>query len=123
MRRVLRDSLVKENADALCKLFQQFRVDEIEPAPGFYSRVLDEIAVRRQSVWLPLIYTRFTLRLAIICVFLTSSALLLVMRSQRVIARDYHSVMVQLTSSRPEEQRNAVLAMFLADSPLSSPTR
>src|ERR1700761_3334456 len=123
MRRLSHDALLDEKADALCKLLQQFRVEEVEPAPGFYSRVLDQIATRQESAWLPLTYTRFTFRLAVICLLLTSLALLLMVRSKPVVARDYPSPMMQLNSSRPEEQRDAVLRLFLADSSVPSPRR
>jgi len=125
-RRLLRDSRAVKKADTLCQLFQQFRVNndiDIEPAPGFYNRVLDEIAVRRKSVWLPLIYTRLTLPLAVICVFLASSALLLVTQSQRAIVTDDGSAIAELTSTRPEDRRTAVLALLLADPPVSSQAR
>jgi hypothetical protein len=121
MRQLSRDALLDEKADVLCKLFQQFRVEELEPAPGFYSRVLDRIAAGQESACLPLTYTRFTFRLTVMCVLLTSLALLPMIRDEPVVTREYPSPILQLTSSRPEEQRDAVLALFLADSSLSSP--
>lgn len=121
-QRLLRDSLLDERADALCKLLEQFRVEDVEPAPGFYGRVLDQIATRQESARPSPTYTRFTLRLPAICLWLTSLALFVVIRSQPVAPRDYPSAILQLTSTRAEEQRDAVLTLFLAYSSVPSPS-
>ncbi|MBV8808210.1 MAG: hypothetical protein JO033_06005 [Acidobacteriaceae bacterium] len=122
MQRVSHDPLVDEKADALCKLLRQFRPDEdVEPGPGFYSRVLDEIAAKQASMWFPLAYMRLTFRLTLICVFVISSALLVMLGSEGTHAQNEHSVTADLMSNQPESQRNAVLAFFLADSSVDSP--
>lgn len=120
----LHDPRAEETADALCKLFQQFRVEEdIKPSAGFYSRVLDEIAVERQSLWFPLIYGPRTLQVAPVCVFLLRSTLLVLIGMERTEPFDYDSMIVELTSDRADIKRNAVLLLFLTDSPVHSQTR
>lgn len=111
----MRDKTLKnaQAADALSELFQHLRIsEEINPTADFYGRVLDRIAIERQSnlaftSWLPL-----ATRVAIVGLIFACSALMLIVQAE-TSARSYDAVVAALTSNRPEDQRDAVLSQFL----------
>jgi anti-sigma factor RsiW len=108
---------MKEQAGALRTLRAP---EEVQPAAGFYARVLQRIDERaRESMWAPFIYSPFAKRLVY------ASLTLAVMLGTYVITaetRDGHLtgeriVAQQLQQSAlvvgsPEQQRDAVLANF-----------
>ncbi len=55
--------------DVVLGLLQTLRAcDTVTPPPGFYDRVQTRIEqIEQQSIWIPVIYSRVTVRLAIAC--------------------------------------------------------
>ncbi len=55
--------------DVVLGLLQTLRAcDTVTPLPGFYDRVRTRIEqIEQQSIWIPVIYSRVTVRLAIAC--------------------------------------------------------
>jgi hypothetical protein len=100
--------------------------EEIEPAPGFYARVMQRIEERaKDSIWAPLIYSRFAMRFAYASLTVALALGSYVVASE---SRDGHlrpeQVAVQevhydtLVIGDPAQQRDAVLANFASHSGL-----
>ncbi len=117
-------ALELESMKAQADLLRVLRTsEEIEPAPGFYARVLQRIEERaKESIWAVLIYSPFGKRLAY------ASLMIAVMLGTYVVteeSRDGHfgrdRVVAQmhddpLVMGSPAEQRDAVLANFAVHS-------
>jgi len=96
--------------------------DDMEPAPGFYARVMQRIEERaKDSIWAGLLYSPFAKRLVY------ASLTLAVMLGTYVIAQEardghlgYENTVAQSTHTDPPvfgdqaQQRDAVLANFAA---------
>jgi len=117
---------------AQAELLHRWRTpEELEPAPGFYARVLQRIEERtKASMWGALLYSPFTKRLVY------ASLTLALMLGTYVItqeSRDGHlgggaSIVAQDVREEapvigsPDEQRDAVLANFAAHPVLANYT-
>jgi anti-sigma factor RsiW len=97
--------------------------EEVEPAAGFYARVLQRIEERtRESIWAPFIYSPVAKRLtyASLAATLLLGSYLVSQETQDghlggepIVAQQFHrSVSVPVAGSR-EQQREAVLINFL----------
>lgn len=95
-------------ADMLRAVFEELRASgEVNPAPGFYDRVGSRIEeISRQSVWVPLIYSRFRWRFVTACLALALGTLSYVLAGQS--AND-----PIFSSASPQEQRDAILTQIV----------
>lgn len=96
-------------ADILRAVFEELRArGELNPAPGFYDRVCGRIEeISRQSIWVPLIYSRFRWRFVTACLALALGTLSYVLAAGRSANDPIFS------SSSPQEQRDAVLTQIV----------
>ncbi|MBV9406898.1 MAG: hypothetical protein JO211_16235 [Acidobacteriaceae bacterium] len=104
--------------------------EEMEPAPGFYARVLQRIEERaKDSMWAAFLYSPFTKRL--VYASLTTALLLGTyvitqetrdghLTGERIVAQDVHEDAPVFGSQA--EQRDAVLANFATHPVLASYT-
>lgn len=80
---------------------------ELSPTPGFYERVRSRIQeIERQSIWAPLIYSRFHWLLVTACLALALAAISYVF-SAGWKAND------AIFSANPQQQRDAVLTQIV----------
>ena len=91
--------------DILRTVFKDLRVyGDIIPTPGFYERVCGRIQqIKEQSIWVPLVYSRFRWQLVTACLALALGTL------SYVLATGWganHSIF----SSNLQQRRDAVLA-------------
>lgn len=93
-------------SDFLCTVFEKLRApSDVTPAPGFYERVCSRIQeINRQSIWAPLIYSRFRWRLVTACLTLTLGTL------SYLLAADWSPTAATFSSVNAQERRDAVLA-------------
>jgi hypothetical protein len=96
-------------ADILRAVFEEMRAPgEVNPAPGFYERVCSRIEeVNRQSIWVPLIYSRFRWRVVTACLALALGTLSYVLATGRSANDPIFS------SAGPQQQRDAVLTQIV----------
>ena len=91
---------------------------ELEPAPGFYARVLQRIEERaKRSIWYGLVYSPFGKRLAYASLSLALLLGLYVIAAEHSDHDLTRSYAVRLSpevsgASNPDEQRDAVLVNF-----------
>jgi hypothetical protein len=96
-------------ADMLRAVFKALRAPgEVNPAPGFHDRVCSRIEeINRQSIWVPLIYSRFRWRLVTACLALALGTLSYVLAAARSANDPIFS------SASPQRQRDAVLTQIV----------
>lgn len=110
---------------AQSELLQSLRAPEqLEPAPGFYARVLQRIEERtKDSIWAVFIYSPFSKRLvyASLTVALMLGAYVVAQETRdghlggpRMVAQQWHDD--PLVAGSQAQQRDAVLANFAAHS-------
>lgn len=106
-------------------LFGTLRVkEEMDPAPGFYARVLQRIEERaKESIWAPLIYSRMAMRVAYasLTVALALGSYVVASESRDGHLRSEQASVQQvhydtLVTGSQAEQRDAVLANFASHS-------
>lgn len=103
------------------QMLQQLRApEEIEPAPGFYARVLQRIEQRaKHSIWFVFIYSPFGKRLVFASLLIAAALGSYViteesreghLQAASMIAQGIHED--ALVEGNPAQQRDAVLANF-----------
>lgn len=103
------------------ELLQTLRAEEVEPAPGFYARVLQRIEARaKDSIWAVFLYSPFGKRLAYVSltVAVTLGTYIITQESLDGHLGGDRSTLAQTVYDHPlvagsqDEQRDAVLANF-----------
>lgn len=92
-------------SDFLCTVFEELRaLSDVAPASGFYERVCSRIQeINRQSIWAPLIYSRFRWRFVTACLTLTLGTL------SYLLAADWSLTAATFSSANAKQRRDAVL--------------
>jgi hypothetical protein len=98
-----------EEYDFLRTFFEQLRAPvDLGPVPGFYDRVCSRIEeMNRQSIWVPLIYSRFRWRVVTACLALALGTL------SYVLAAGENGNDSIFSSASPQQQRDAVLTQIV----------
>lgn len=96
-------------ADILRAVFEELRAPgDVSPVPGFYERVCSRIEeMNRQSIWVPLIYSRFRWRVVTACLALALGTL------SYVLAAGERADDWIFSSASPQQQRDAVLTQII----------
>jgi hypothetical protein len=119
MVRVPRDTSPSAATDLLQAVFDKLRADEeVAPSPGFYARVLSRIeTVQQQSIWAPLIYSEFRVRLIAVCLSLSLASAAYVLATEWSLnegtAINAGSPAMIIGSNDTQHRRDAVLTELI----------